>query len=508
MKRFLLILYSLLLLLGCGSKIFGQVSIGVGEPPVGGSLLQIKSIEGVTGAGANSNKGLLMPRVNLTDINMLYPMFIAGYNKTIQDPIHAGLVVFNTNNNLPDSNGIGLYCWDGQSWGAMTKERSTLEISPNALILSEIKTSNTAKLTLSRNGQAWEMSTSGVEASSTVSNVQNGKIVNLTFTRTITPGDKVYTFRLVEKPEVTAQIRVSNLELKINKETFRVGEGSVNGVVNSSTAVEPIGGDAKWEVLDYSKDTFNWTVPPKNEGGRLMFELGAVKSATASVFGQIRVRHSNEPGLIRTIKVEQNKEYRVLPSFDFMVIKYGPGRPINGDNVDIDSATEILKSNVPAVDKRPVGFVGKTIEKESANGIDYMFYAGDDRTSGSETSYVNIPKLNEILVKYPSSSNQIEIGMSAWWYENESNVTNATVTISLYKGGEMTKVGTTYENRKDGKVQQPLLQFASGSKYISVNSDLDQVDPNNYKTKYTPMFKLEYDRKDNTGVLIQWRNWE
>lgn len=510
MKKFLLVLCSLLLLFGYGSKMFAQISVGIGEPPVGGAVLQIKNIEGAKGATANANKGLLLPRVNLTDVNMLYPMFAAGYDKTYQDPIHSGLVVFNTNANLLNSIGVGLYCWDGGTWKSIAGDTgNSLEVNRSKIFLSEVKGSDEAIITTGKNGQVLELVSSGIEGSSTVMNAQNAKKTLLIFTRSETVfGDKVYNYKLSDKPSIQAQVIVSNLELRINKEIFRVGEGSVNGVVSSSTAISAIGGDATWEVLDYSKDMFNWTVPPKNVGGRLVFELGAAKSATGSLLGQIRVRHNNEPGLIRTIKVEQNKDYRVLPPFDFMVIKYGPGSSTSGREVDIDSATEILKSNVPAVDKKPVGFVGKSIGTESVDGIAYLFYAGDDTSSGSETSYVNIPKLNEILAKYPVSSNQIEIGMSAWWYKNASNVRNATVTISLFKGGEMKKAGTTYENMKDGVLQQPLLQFSSAAKTIYLKTNADQINIGNYRTRFTPMFKLEYDRVDNTGVLIPWISWE
>ncbi|MDM1349831.1 hypothetical protein HX017_14120 [Myroides marinus] len=511
-KNFLSVLCTLGLLFGLVNNMFGQVTIGVGEPPMGGAILQIKTIEGVKGAGENSNKGVLLPRVGLKDMKMLYPMFEVGYDKSLQDPLHVGLVVFNTNANLLDSNGIGMYFWNGQSWKPLTGDdgNGSIEIAPKSIFLTGLEPSKTAILTTGKSGQAWISSSTGVEASSTMQSIQNGKESNLIFKRSTTSfGDKIYTYKLADKPNIQAQILVSNLELKINKEIIRVGEGNVNGVVSSSTVVEPIGGDAKWELVDYSVDAFNWTVPPRNEGGKLVFELGQTKvgnqTPTGSVFGQIRVRHINVPGIVKTIRVEQNKEYRVLPKFDYMVIKYISASPVTG--VDIDSATEILKSNVAAVDKKPVGYAGGAIPKETVGGVDYMFYGGDEKSNGSETSYVNIIKLNEILSKYPESSNQIEIGMSAWWYSNSTSVKNAVVSISVYKGGEMVPSGTTFVNKVDGVLKQPLLEFSSVPKTLSVRGS-DSVTKDTYKTRYTPMYKLEYDRVDNTGVLIPWINWE
>ncbi|MCC9043620.1 hypothetical protein LNQ81_13145 [Myroides sp. M-43] len=511
-KRFFSILCTLCLLFGLGQSAYAQITIGTGEPPVGGALLQIKNIEGTQGAGSNANKGVLLPRVNLKDTKMLYPMFEVGYNKSFQDPLHVGLMVYNTNADLLDSNGAGIYFWNGQSWKPMTGDDGNgfIEVSPKNVFLSALKTSNTAILTTGKSGQAWTSSSSGVDGSSTMKSLQNAKESTLTFTRSTTSfGDKIYTYKLADKPNIQAQILVSNLELKINKEIIRVGEGNVNGVVNSSTVVEPIGGDAKWEIVDYSQNTFNWTVPPKNEAGKLVFELGTVKTGnqtpTGSVLGQIRVRHTNIPELVKTIRVEQNKGYRVLPPFDYMVIKYVSATPVTG--VDIDSATEILKSNVSGVDKNPVGYVGTSIPKATVGGVDYMFYGGDERSNGSETSYVNIIKVNEILAKYPESSNQIEIGMSAWWFSNSTSVRDAMVSISVYKGGVMSPSGTTFENKVDGVVKKPLLEFSSAPKTIALKSG-DSATKDNYKTKYTPMYKLEYDRVDNTGVLIPWTNWE
>ncbi|MGL5274859.1 MAG: hypothetical protein ACRC81_05085, partial [Myroides sp.] len=334
-KRIISILCTLGLLFGLGDNIFAQVTIGVGEPPMGGAILQIKTIEGVKGAGENSNKGMLLPRVGLKDMKMLYPMFEVGYDKSLQDPLHVGLVVFNTNANLLDSNGIGMYFWNGQSWKPLTGDdgNGSIEIAPKSIFLTGLEPSKTAILTTGKSGQAWISSSTGVEASSTMQSIQNGKESNLIFKRSTTSfGDKIYTYKLADKPNIQAQILVSNLELKINKEIIRVGEGNVNGVVSSSTAVEPIGGDAKWELVDYSVDTFNWTVPPRNEGGKLVFELGQTKvgnqTPTGSVFGQIRVRHINVPGIVKTIRIEQNKEYRVLPKFDYMVIKYISASPV------------------------------------------------------------------------------------------------------------------------------------------------------------------------------------
>ncbi|MGL4584510.1 MAG: hypothetical protein ACRCVU_16205, partial [Flavobacterium sp.] len=390
--------------------------------------------------------------------------------------------------------------------------RKTLLVSPAKIQLSEFNKSGTASLIVGRNNMQWKQISTGIDASSSMSSTTSGKESTLVFNRSESVfGNKTYTFSLVDFPEVKANLVVSNLELKINRPTIRVGVGSKDGKVNSSTAIEPIGGDSNWVLVDYSRDRFNWTVPPTNVNGSLVFELGSVKSgapisSTGTVTGEITVRHSNEPRLIKKIIVEQNAEYRALPPFDYMVITFSATSSVSGYKVDIDSAVDILKTGVNRVDNNPVGYLGSVIDKASSDGITYMFWAGDEQTTGAETSYVNIPELNKVLAKYPNSKKQIEIGTSAWWYANTSNVKSAMITVSLYKGGTMEKVGTTFVNKVGSVTQSPLMRFSSKGKIIS-SLGATKATPQTYRTLYTPMFKLEYDLIDNTGVLINMENW-
>ncbi|MDM1367233.1 hypothetical protein [Myroides marinus] len=512
MKKKLLVLCSLFVFLGLQNVASAQVTIGTPEPSVAGALLQVKNIENVKGSAPNSTKGMMMPRVSLVSVNDLIPILPQGYDKNYENPIHAGLVVFNTNDNLPNGNGVGLYVWDGETWRAITASSGVdIEATPSRVFLSAFKTSDKATVTVKKSGQTWQMTSLGVDASSSMTSVQNDKISELTFTRSTSfSGDKMYTFNLTDKPEHQAQISVSNLELELGKEVIRVGAGDKDGAVNSSSAVRAIGGDGQWEIVDFSRDTFNWKKEPKNENGRLVFVLGDVKGG-GTAQGEIKVRHANEPLLIKTIKIEQNQSYIALPPFDFLVVKYGPGSAIpSGTSVDIDSATEVMKTNMKAVDNTPVGFIGTTYKEANVDGTIYMLYAGDNKHTGSETSYVDIPKLNEILAKQSNASKQIEIGMSAWWYSNSTSMKSATVTVSVYKGGEMVldKDNLTYNNMINGVIQEPLESFPSSAKVLNMKrGDASRA---NYKNAdmYTPMFKLEYDRVDNTGVLIPWNNWE
>lgn len=110
-------------------SMMAQVTVGSNEAPASGSLLQLKSIKNVADGGTNSTKGLLLPRVLLSKKKELYPMFLndvedpaSGSNseytvgKSILDPKHTGLTVFNTKENIEEVLCFGINTWDGSQW--------------------------------------------------------------------------------------------------------------------------------------------------------------------------------------------------------------------------------------------------------------------------------------------------------------------------------------------------------------------------------------------------------
>ncbi|NDV67847.1 FISUMP domain-containing protein [Dysgonomonas sp. 25] len=96
------------------ANVFAQVTIGSGDKPNEGALLDLK----MTGT---TTKGMVLPRVALTDPDNLFPMLTdnggGGYTegvKATEDALHAGLVVYNTNK--CDPFGKGFYVWTGEQW--------------------------------------------------------------------------------------------------------------------------------------------------------------------------------------------------------------------------------------------------------------------------------------------------------------------------------------------------------------------------------------------------------
>jgi hypothetical protein len=105
-------------------KVQAQVTIGSLSEAKPTMLLDLKTSES---NDFNSSKGLVYPRVELEQIDMLYPMFSSSLdylsNKTVVDEKHTGLTVYNIKNNATFSEGI--YQWDGEKWDAINNSELT-----------------------------------------------------------------------------------------------------------------------------------------------------------------------------------------------------------------------------------------------------------------------------------------------------------------------------------------------------------------------------------------------
>ena len=146
-----------LLCVGWATAMHAQVTIGTLEKPIDGSLLQLKNIPESEGNNVNSDKGLLLPRVHLTSISDLYPMFPIEYDK---GPLHTGLIVYNVNEELYNGDGAGMYYWDGEKWYGLGLTRRSISVSPSVIYISENTPRISATLTTTPAGLPWEVTTS------------------------------------------------------------------------------------------------------------------------------------------------------------------------------------------------------------------------------------------------------------------------------------------------------------------------------------------------------------
>lgn len=127
-KRVFLILFSIITA-SITSYMKSQITIGSDNAPMAGSLLQLKQYE-PDGSNTTAIGGLGLPRVKLTDINNLYPMFDGdadytgnvGGKKTTEDASHIGLLVYHPD--VCTLKGSGIYVWGGNEWEKIGMGRS------------------------------------------------------------------------------------------------------------------------------------------------------------------------------------------------------------------------------------------------------------------------------------------------------------------------------------------------------------------------------------------------
>lgn len=105
-----------------------QVTIGTNKPPVPGAILQLKERDG---EGANSTKGLLLPRVQLSGHNL----DIFEPSPMEADDIYMGLTVWNIR-------GVGDICkgvnvWTGNRWESILKRKDLTHYDPLTGILTD-----------------------------------------------------------------------------------------------------------------------------------------------------------------------------------------------------------------------------------------------------------------------------------------------------------------------------------------------------------------------------------
>jgi len=112
-----LTIYGLLVLfLTSATGIKSQVTIGLGQAPNPGSILDLRNLTVIGSLNENSDKGLLLTKIAITDINSLVPL-VSG--ETLQKKqIHEGMVVYNTTSNTEMC--PGLYYWDKSQWVSPT----------------------------------------------------------------------------------------------------------------------------------------------------------------------------------------------------------------------------------------------------------------------------------------------------------------------------------------------------------------------------------------------------
>ncbi|WP_165024427.1 FISUMP domain-containing protein [Dysgonomonas sp. ZJ279] len=107
-----LFIYSLLIIFSTFT-LKAQVTIGSSIPPNDGALLDLKEYEASIPGGNNSNRGMILPRVELKNFRDLTALGI-----TEDATLYTGLMVYNVADQLDICAMLpsGLYVWNGDKW--------------------------------------------------------------------------------------------------------------------------------------------------------------------------------------------------------------------------------------------------------------------------------------------------------------------------------------------------------------------------------------------------------
>jgi len=105
-KLFIVLLFTL-----TATTTMAQVTIGSGIEPSRGALLDLKENENLP---ANSQKGLLFPKVSLVSRTSLVPLFQSPLATVQEQEMATGMVVYNVSSTIEE--GPGLYVWNGTEW--------------------------------------------------------------------------------------------------------------------------------------------------------------------------------------------------------------------------------------------------------------------------------------------------------------------------------------------------------------------------------------------------------
>jgi len=127
------VLFSLLFA-GFAFSAQSQVTIGSASTPLKNVLLDLKETDEASG-NANSEKGLVLPRVFLTAIDSLSPILTsADPDYETLKPAYTGIIVYNVNATAPFEKGV--YVWDGTQWNQRNASQLSNILATNGLSLN------------------------------------------------------------------------------------------------------------------------------------------------------------------------------------------------------------------------------------------------------------------------------------------------------------------------------------------------------------------------------------
>lgn len=266
------------LLFMCAVNAKSQVTIGSQNDPHQGAVLDLQS----------TTKGLLLPKVSLSNVNILT---VITSPTSAQKTSATGMVVYNTNASVTGGSGVGIYVWNGSQW-AITSEAIPVPVSVTGVSLNKGATfltiGGTEKLTATvAPSNATNKNVSWSSSNQSVATVSNGTITavasgSVTITVTTEDGNKTATCSVTvaaANPDGSTTMRIGNNDYK----TYNYN-GTIWMVQNSKEGTSRnTGANGNYYLWSQAAQTNNacpsgWRAPSEEDWRALIPIVSADKS--------------------------------------------------------------------------------------------------------------------------------------------------------------------------------------------------------------------------------------
>lgn len=149
---------------------------------------------------------------------------------------------------------------------------------------------------------------------------------------------------------------------------------------------------------------------------------------------------------------------------------------------DLDTMTEVLNSNIPTIDNKPVGYSGSGNGDENVRNV--LKWGGDNTGSGKECVWMSVRDLRK--EHYDELPDETQFMAYATWY-GERGTGKCSFELIGYKGGEMHHDGYNFINDGGSVVYQNTYDFVCDTHRGS----------SSYKTSYTQVARITYNKVTN-----------
>lgn len=164
----------------------------------------------------------------------------------------------------------------------------------------------------------------------------------------------------------------------------------------------------------------------------------------------------------------------VIQDADILVVRY---YWTSENGKDLDTASELVNSNIPGVDGKAVGW---NCPGNGGAAASVIHWAGDNTSSGNECVYIDMRAIKQ---QYESVLPKI-VTMSIYgtWFNSKVNG-GAQVQILAYKGGTMSQDGFNFVNQ-GGELRYDNTHNISVDTYKGVED---------YRNKYSHIADISFD---------------